>query len=74
MLHVALEEKSLHAMKPRYIASIVEGDEPNRRDFLWRLITACLEVKAYDHANAQMCLFSIQMWITFQGSRENFRD
>ena len=32
-------------VKPRYIVSSVEGDEPNRIDFL---IAACLEMKAYD--------------------------
>ena len=55
--HVAFEEKMVHIVKPGYIMGGVDGDEPNKADFLWRLIAASLEIKACDQAEADKWLY-----------------
>ena len=57
MTHPVLMTKRIHIVKPGYIIGAVDGDEPNKTDFLWRLIAACVEVRGYDQSNAQHWIF-----------------
>lgn len=57
MTYPALSAKRIHVVKPGYIIGAVDGDEPNKTDFLWRIIAACLEVRGYDQSNAQHWIF-----------------
>ena len=57
MNHAAFAVKWVSVAKPGYIISGVDGDEPNKDDFLWRLIAACLEMKSFNQSEAQKWLF-----------------
>ncbi|KAL8773735.1 MAG: hypothetical protein Q9209_001503 [Squamulea sp. 1 TL-2023] len=57
MNHTAFASKNLHIIQPGYIIGSPRNGIANLTDFIWRLVTGCLEIGAYNADESTHWLF-----------------